>query len=323
MISSILLPPASVYACRASPAFPFYQGANATNYESAYNSENGITVKVVSVLREKEDASASWLSSGIAYSPELTKAVLAANKNSAVVTAQLANKEIDVTTGNSIADENSSTGGFGGIFGGASASTYDGMLEKLGYTQTPASITIYPNDTASRETIIAHLDSWNTANENTDKVVAYTDMSSMVTSMLGTIVDIVTYVLMAFSITSLVISSIMIAIIIYASVIERVKEIGVLRSIGARKKDISHVFEAEAVILGFVSGVIAIGATLIANVVINAILNDLVGVSTIASLTPLTAIGLVALSMVLLLIASLIPAKIAAKKEPAVALRTE
>lgn len=306
-----------------SNGMTIYQDANATNYENAYNSENGITVKVVSVLREKEDASASWLSSGIAYSPELTKTVLAANKNSAVVTAQLADKEIDVTTGNALTDEDSSAGGFGGMFGGTSASTYEDMLEKLGYTQTPASITIYPNDTTSRETIIEHLNEWNTNHEGTEDTVEYTDMSSMVTSMLGTIVDIVTYVLMAFSITSLVISSIMIAIIIYASVIERVKEIGVLRSIGARKKDISHVFEAEAVILGFVSGIIAIGFTLIANIVINAILENLVGVSTIATLAPLTAIGLVALSMVLLLVASLIPAKIAANKEPAVALRAE
>ena len=300
-----------------------YQEANATNYESAYNSENGITVKVVSVLRQKEDASASWLSNGIAYSPELTKAVLAANKDSTVVAAQLANKEIDVTTGKALADEDSATGGFP-MMGGVTASvTYADMLEKLGYVQTPASITIYPIDTSSRETIVGYLDEWNTNHEGTDDVVEYTDMSSMMTSMLGTIVDIITYVLMAFSITSLVISSIMIAIIIYASVIERIKEIGVLRSIGARKKDISHVFEAEAVILGFVSGIIAIGVTLLANIAINVILNNLVGVSTIASLSPLTAIGLVALSMLLLLIASLIPAKMAAKKEPAVALRSE
>ena len=299
-----------------------YQAANATNYESAYSNENGITVKVVSVLRQNEDASASWLSNGIAYSPELTKAVLAANKDSAVVTAQLANEEIDVTTGNALADEDSAAGGFPMMGGGASV-THSDMLETLGYVQTPASITIYPVDTASRETIVGYLDEWNTNHEGTGDEVEYTDMSSMMTSMLGTIVDIVTYVLMAFSITSLVISSIMIAIIIYASVIERIKEIGVLRSIGARKKDISHVFEAEAVILGFVSGVIAIGITLLANIGINAILKNLVGVSTIASLAPLTAIGLVVLSMVLLLIASLIPAKMAAKKEPAVALRSE
>ncbi len=148
-------------------------------------------------------------------------------------------------------------------------------------------------------------------------------MSNVVTAILGSIVEIVTYVLMAFSIVSLVISSIMIAIIIYASVIERTKEIGVLRSMGARKKDISRVFEAEAVILGVSSGVIAILFTLIINAIINAVLNNLVGVSTIATLNPLTAIALIALSAVLLLIASLIPAFIAAKKEPAVALRTE
>lgn len=209
------------------------------------------------------------------------------------------------------------------MFGESSAPNYETMLEKLGYTQSPVSVAIYLNDTASRETVIEYLESWNAANENTEKAVKYTDMSNMMTSMLGTVVDIVTYVLMAFSVTSLVISSIMIAIIIYASVIERVKEIGILRSIGARKKDISHVFEAEAVILGFISGVIAIGFTLVANVVINAILSNLVGVSTIVNLAPLTAVGLVALSMILLLIASLVPAKIAAKKEPAVALRTE
>lgn len=115
----------------------------------------------------------------------------------------------------------------------------------------------------------------------------------------------------------------MISIIIYASVIERTKEIGVLRSMGARKKDISRVFEAEAVILGVSSGTIAILFTLIINVIINAILNNLVGVATIASLEVGTAFALIALSTILLLVASLIPASIAAKKEPAVALRTE
>ena len=115
----------------------------------------------------------------------------------------------------------------------------------------------------------------------------------------------------------------MIGIIIYASVIERTKEIGVLRSIGARKKDISRVFKAEAVILGVVSGIVAIVATLLINLLINAILGSLLGVSGIASLSLLTAILLILLSAVLLLIASLIPARMAAKKEPAVALRTE
>ncbi len=301
----------------------WYKGANVSNYDSAYNDENGITVKIVSVLREKKDAPASWLSDGIAYSPKLTEAVLNANKTSAVATAQAASPDINVTTGTAF-ESASGSGGLGAMLGvGGSGDTYDGMLEKLGYTQTPSRIIIYPVDVASREAIIEKLDAWNVMKKDTDAVVEYIDMSSMVTSILGTVVEIVTYVLMAFSIVSLVISSIMIAIIIYASVIERTKEIGVLRSMGARKKDVSRVFKAEAVILGVSSGTIAILLTLVINVIINAILNGLVGVSTIASLNVGTAFALIALSTVLLLIASLIPARIAAKKEPAVALRTE
>lgn len=296
----------------------WYKGANTANYQSAYENENGITVKITSILREKKDAPASWLSNGIAYSPKLTKAVLNANKNSQVAIAQVNNKTVNVTNG--IAFEGT-PGGMGGLFGGATS--YESVLEELGYTQTPASIMVYPIDVDSREYIIEKLDEWNTQKEGTEDKVEYIDMSNLVTSILGTIVDIITYVLMAFSIVSLVISSIMIAIIIYASVIERTKEIGVLRSMGARKKDVSRVFRAEAVILGVSSGTVAILVTLIVNVIINAVLNDLVGVSTIAHLSVGTAFGLIALSTVLLLIASLIPASIAAKKEPAVALRTE
>lgn len=298
----------------------WYKGANTTNYQSAYQNDNGITVKISSILREKKDSPSSWLSSGIAYSPALTKAVLDANKNSAIALSQVANTTTNVTNG--LAFDAGTGGGFGGMFGG-STETYDGLLEKLGYTQTPSSILVYPIDVNSREIIIQKLDEWNTQKANTDAVVEYIDMSNLVTSILGRIVEIVTYVLMAFSIVSLVISSVMIAIIIYASVIERTKEIGVLRSMGARKKDVSRVFRAEAVILGVSSGTIAILVTLVVNVIINAVLTDLVGVSTIASLSVGTAFALIALSTVLLLIASLIPASIAAKKEPAVALRTE
>lgn len=299
-----------------------YKEANLLNYNLAYENANGTTVKIVSVLRQEKDAPASWLSEGINYSPKLTKAVLEANKGSQVTMAQVASTEVDVTTGMAFAPQNGG-GGFGGMFGGGSTQTYEGMLEKLGYVTTPSSIMIYPIDVNNREIIVEGLNGWNTTHKDTDKEVDYIDMSNVVTSILGSIVEIVTYVLMAFSIVSLVISSIMIAIIIYASVIERTKEIGVLRSMGARKKDISRVFEAEAVILGVSSGVIAILFTLIINAIINAVLNSLVGVSTIATLNPLTAIALIALSAVLLLIASLIPAFIAAKKEPAVALRTE
>ena len=294
-----------------------------SNEFSDVYTEKGITVTIKSILRAKEDAPATWLSTGINYSPELTKLVLENNKNSAVALAQVASENINVTTGKPF-----TTGGFGGtgtIVGTLMSNTYDSMLEKLGYTQTPASITIYPTNVENRKAIISILDSWNTVKEAEDKtaVVEYIDMSSIMTSMLSSIVDVVTYVLMAFSITSLVISSIMIAIIIYASVIERTKEIGVLRSLGARKKDVGRIFEAEAILIGLISGILAILTTLVVNIIINIILDNLLGVSTIANLDPVTAIGLILLSAGLLLIASLIPAGIASKKEPAVALRTE
>ncbi len=292
----------------------WYQAAHMGNYADAYANENGITVKIVSVLREEKDAASGWLSNGIAYSPALTELALEKNKTSAVALAQYKNQTTDVTTGKAFPQN---------VLSGVLGNTYEGALEKLGYTQTPSSIVIYPVDVAGRETIIASLDAWNSENAETDKVIEYVDMSSMMTSMLGTVVDIVTYVLMAFSVVSLVISSVMIAIIIYASVIERTKEIGVLRSIGARKKDIARVFKAEAVLLGVISGMAAVLVTLLINSGINALLNNLVGVATIANLTFGTAVAMVALSTVLLLIASLIPAKMAAKKEPAVALRTE
>ena len=243
-----------------------YKESNVTNYNLAYENANGTTVKIVSVLRQEKDAPASWLSEGINYSPKLTKAVLEANKDSQVALAQLASTDVNVTTGIAFESQNS-VGGLGGMFGGSTI-TYEGMLEKLGYVQTPSSIMIYPLDVNNREIIVEGLNNWNKTHKDTDKEVEYIDMSNVVTAILGSIVEIVTYVLMAFSIVSLVISSIMIAIIIYASVIERTKEIGVLRSMGARKKDISRVFEAEAVILGVSSGVIAILFTLIINAII-------------------------------------------------------
>lgn len=298
-----------------------YREANATNYNSAYENENGITVKVISVLRENKDAAASWLSEGVAYSPALTQKVLEENKKSAVALAQYESATVDVTTGT----EFGSMSGFlvNPMLPGNMSKTYESALEKLGYTQTPTSIMIYPTNVDNRELIVKYLDAWNTVNAGTNAEIEYRDMASTMTSMLNSIVKIVTYVLVAFSIVSLVISSIMIAIIIYASVIERTKEIGVLRSIGARKKDIARVFEAEAILIGLISGIAAMLITLVLNAIINAILGALVGITTIAKLSALTAFSLIALSVVLLLIASLIPAKMAAKKEPAIALRTE
>ena len=216
--------------------------------------------------------------------------------------------------------------------------SYEGNLKKLGAVATPESIMFFPNDFESKEKIIEVLDRWNNTeiykiygNDLDDEgnyiadayKVEYIDISELLASMLGDLINIITYALIAFSAISLVVSSIMIAIITYASVIERIKEIGTLRSLGARKKDISTVFIAEAGIIGAVSAVIALLATIIINIIINIVLGGLVGVTTIAQLTMDISVSMIILCITINLIASLIPSRIAAQKDPVVALRTE
>lgn len=200
------------------------------------------------------------------------------------------------------------------------------------------SLMLYPKDFDSKDKILEVLDKWNSTeiyklygNEKdaegnfvADKYkVEYTDLSKLLVGMLGDLIDITTYTLIAFSSVSLVVSSIMIAIITYASVIERIKEIGTIRSLGGRKKDIANMFRMEACTIGAVSALIALIMTLLINFAINMILGNLVGVTTIAKLSFSTAFGMLVLSVGLNLIASLIPANIAAKKDPVIALRSE
>lgn len=295
-----------------------------TRLQNAY--ENGVTLKIVSILRQKENANGNWISTGIGYTTNLTEYILENNKNSAVVQAQLENTSYNITTG-----ENFSTLP-------TSSNNLENNLVRLGAISTPSAIYIYPRNFDSKDEIIKILDNWNNSeiyklygnekDENGNYIadsyqVKYTDVSELMASMMSDIIDIITYALIAFSAISLVVSSIMISIITYASVIERTKEIGVLRSLGARKKDISRVFMAEATIIGLVSAAIAIIVTLILNLIINLVLSNLVGVSNIAQLNVGTAFAMIALCIILNLLASLIPANIASKKDPVVALRSE
>ena len=156
-----------------------------------------------------------------------------------------------------------------------------------------------------------------------EKVINYTDYIGMLISSITTIVNIISYVLIAFVAISLVVSSIMIGIITYISVLERTKEIGILRSIGASKKDISRVFNAETIIIGFTAGLIGIGVTLLLLIPINAIIYSLSDIENIAALPALGGVILVAVSVILTLIAGIIPSRLAAKKDPVIALRTE
>ena len=207
-------------------------------------------------------------------------------------------------------------------------SSYDSNMKKFGWADyaKPASIDIYPKDFESKQSVIDILDNYNEAMNaagEEDKVVSYTDIVGALMSSVTTIVNMISYVLMAFVAISLVVSSIMIGIITYISVLERKKEIGVLRSIGASKGDISRVFNAETLIVGFVAGAIGIGVTALACIPANAIVYSLFDVKDVASLPWEAALILVAISMLLTFLAGLIPSRAASRKDPVEALRSE
>lgn len=206
--------------------------------------------------------------------------------------------------------------------------TYDGNLEKLGLADLaePSSISIYANDFDGKEKITRFIKAYNdqkTAEDKPEDVINYTDYIGLMISSVSTIIDSISYILIAFVAISLVVSSIMIGIITYISVLERTKEIGILRAIGASKRDISNVFNAETLIVGFAAGAIGIGVTLLLNIPINIIIEHLTGISGVAQLPWQGGVILVVISMLLTFIAGLFPATIAAKKDPVEALRTE
>ena len=198
----------------------------------------------------------------------------------------------------------------------------DSAIRAVGGKDTVNSIEIYTDDFDSKEQIVSWLDKWNDEHETGDQV-KYTDTVGMMMTMVETILNAITYVLVAFTAISLVVSSVMIGIITYVSVVERTKEIGVLRSLGARKKDIKNLFNAETFIIGLTSGVFGVVVTYALQTGVNAILGVLTGISTLAALPLSSALIMVAVSIVLTLISGLIPASAAAKKDPVIALRTE
>ena len=205
-----------------------------------------------------------------------------------------------------------------------SSSSYDQNLQAFGYStlDKPSSISIYPKDFASKEKIIDIIEDYNKSVPEEDQI-EYTDFVGLMMSSITSIINAISYVLIAFVAISLIVSSIMIGIITYISVLERTKEIGILRAIGASKKDISRVFNAETVIVGFVAGVLGIGISMLLTIPINAIIRSLTDVPIRASIPWLAAVILIAISVLLTLIAGLFPAKVAAKKDPVIALRTE
>lgn len=205
-----------------------------------------------------------------------------------------------------------------------SKSNYDANLTKMGYAlkEKPSSINIYPKDFKAKERIVDIISDYNDSVKEEDKI-EYTDMVGLMMSSVTSIINAISYVLIAFVAISLVVSSIMIGIITYISVLERTKEIGILRSIGASKKDISRVFNAETTIVGLTAGLIGIGFSYLLTIPINQIIKHLTDVPVKASIPIAGALILIAISVVLTLIAGLFPSRVAAKKDPVIALRTE
>lgn len=208
-------------------------------------------------------------------------------------------------------------------------SSYDGNLKKLGYADlnVPGGINIYPKDFESKSEIVGILDQYNADMEaagEDEKVITYTDLVGTLMSSVTNIVNIISYVLVAFVAISLVVSSIMIGVITYISVLERKKEIGILRAIGASRHNVSQVFNAETFIIGFCAGAMGIGITLLLLIPANSIIRSLAdGVNVKAALTPVAAVVLIGLSVVLTLLGGLIPSRKAAKSDPVTALRTD
>ena len=205
-----------------------------------------------------------------------------------------------------------------------SGNTLEENLKKLGVSSEgkPSGILIYPKDFESKEKITALIKAYN-EDAGEEKAVLYTDVLELMMSSVTTIVNAISYVLIAFVAISLVVSSIMIGIITYISVLERTKEIGILRAIGASRKDVARVFNAETLIVGFGAGMIGILVTMVLVVIANIILKSVTGIAGLAYLPPAAAVILVVISMILTLIAGIIPSRMAAKKDPVVALRSE
>ncbi len=273
--------------------------------------DKSLTLKVVGIIKPNEESSITT-SGEVGYTKELTDYVIENINNSEIAKEQLKNSDKSVLTNTNFSNIN----------------TYEMTLASLGIVSldTPKTINIYPKDFKSKEDIIKIIDKYNKEKENNkekDLVITYTDYVGILMNSITTIVDVISYVLIAFVSISLIVSSIMIGVITYISVLERTKEIGILRAIGARKKDISRVFNAETFITGLISGVLGIIITIILNIPINIIIKNLSGINNVSSLPPLAAIILIAISVFLTVVAGLIPSSYASKKDPVVALRSE
>ena len=278
-----------------------------TDYAAMYDNAKNITITISGVVRLKANQSIGLLGAGIAYSDDLVQEVIDLNMSSQMV-KDILKSDIDVTPSNPMApvDDSARTS----------------LLLKYGGSSEPFAVFLYPKNFEQKESLISYLDAFNETAAEGEKVY-YTDASAAITEMTNGIMKAVTLVLVAFAAISLVVSLIMIAIITYISVLERTKEIGILRALGARKMDITRVFNAETFIIGVCSGALGIAIAYLLTIPINMVIYHLTDLSNVAVLNPLYAFGLASISVLLTVIGGMIPAKMASNKDPVTALRSE
>ena len=311
---------------------------------------NAETVKVVGIIKQNEQSAVSTsVTSGIGYTKQLKEYVVEKSNDAQIVKEQKENKDVNVFSGLKFpTDEDTSTmenltaeqrmamsklsseeiAQMMETYSANKDASYEKNLQKLGAVDidTPTSISIYPKDFESKDKISSAIEEYNQKQRNDGKeenTISYTDIVGTMMKSVSQIINTISYVLIAFVAISLIVSSIMIGIITYISVLERTKEIGILRAIGASKKDISRVFNAETLIIGLISGLIGIGITVLLTLPINSMIYAVTGVKVVTAVPFKAGVVLVLISMFLTIIAGLIPAKIASKKDPVIALRTE
>ena len=317
-----------------------YSPMNPNAYKFTYNGERngldatekeGIKLKISGILRLKEGLTYGCLPDGLNLTEKLVEEYIAVNMNSALVKwmreeAQIKNPLLGDTVlyrspAAHLNEGNySSAEQLGGMFVNYSQ---ESALRFVGGDDTVNAVFIYPKDFDSKDDVLKYLDDWNASVTDEEDKITYTDRVGLLMGMVQTMLGAVTYVLVAFTAISLIVSSVMIGIITYVSVVERVKEIGVLRSLGARKRDIKNLFNAETFIIGLAAGLIGVIVTYLLSFAVNAILYALTGIANLAALPVTAALVMVVISVLLTLISGLIPASAAAKKDPVIALRTE
>lgn len=312
--------------------------------------DNAEEITIVGIIKPNKETVSSSGAGMIGYTKELKEYVINKINETEIVKEQKESPNINVFTGIEFPENQNSSFDYSQLtdeqrmymstlseaelaelmknYAENSTATYDSNLSTLGVVDLnkPSTINIYPKDFESKDMITTRISEYNDKQTNDGKeenVITYTDIVGVMMSSVSTIINVISYVLIAFVGISLVVSSIMIGIITYISVLERTKEIGILRSIGASKKDVSRVFNAETLIIGLVAGLIGIVVTLLLNIPINMIIKSIVGISNISKLPTAGAIILVVISVGLTMIAGLIPARFAAKRDPVEALRTE